>query len=103
MINWPCTRKTSPLIRERLGVLLSFAVVIQNARNFLINSSLVSNVTQLPGYYDFAKRVFFHIRNHGYAGAVPLIESDLVLFRSWGFSGVVLRGLARLQGVLVEM
>ena len=95
-------RVTSPEIRRRLVILLGWAVVLQNAKNYLVGCNVVRSPTQLPGFYDFAKRCYFHIRNHGYAGAVPLIKSDIALFESWDFSGPVLRDLARLQGVLVE-
>jgi hypothetical protein len=89
-------------VYSRLWTLMFWKLVIQNARVYLINSNLVTGPRDLPGYYDFAKRVYFHIRNSGYAGAVPLVESERDLFKGWGFSGVVLRGLALLQGVRVE-
>lgn len=47
--------------------------------------------------------VFFHIRGSGYAGAVPLVQQDVELFEAWGFRGDVLRGLALLQGVAVQV
>lgn len=77
-------------------------LMIQNARVFLLNHDLVSSVAELPGYYNFCKRVMFHIRDSGYAAALPLVESDRDLFVSRGFSGVVLRDLARLQGIRIQ-
>ena len=56
----------------------------------------------MPGYFQFVRNVFYHIRRAGYAGAVPLIQADVVQWKQWGFSGNVLRDLARLQGVMVE-
>jgi hypothetical protein len=95
-------RVISPEIRRRLWILTGWAVVLQNAKNYLLGSNVVRSPTQLPGFYDFSKRCYFHIRNHGYAGAVPLIQADLNLFKSWGFSASVLQSLALLQGVVVE-
>ena len=93
----PGGRVSSPLIRSRLWTLLFWKLMVQNARVFLINSNLVGSPRDLPGYYDFVKRVFFHIKNHGHANAVPLIEADVAQFKQWGFSGNILRDLARLQ------
>jgi len=77
-------------------------LVIQEARVYLINTNSVSSWLPLTGYYDFVKRVFFHLRDGGYANAVPLIQADVIQFEQWGFNGNVLRALARLQGVVVE-
>jgi hypothetical protein len=93
---------TSPAIRERLWLLMDWALVLLNAKNFLIKRNAVGSVALLTGYYDFAKRVFFHVRDSGYEEAVPLIQSDVELFKSWGFSGRVLRSLALLQGIVIQ-
>jgi hypothetical protein len=95
-------RVMSPEIRRRLWVLMGWAVVLQNAKNYLVGCSLVRSPTQLPGFYDFSKRCYFHLRNVGYPAAVPLIQSDVELFKSWGFSGDVLRSLALLQGIRIQ-
>jgi hypothetical protein len=78
-------------------------LVIQQARVYLLNRNLVGSPVPLPGYHDFCKRVMFHIRNHGYAGAAPLLQAHVELFKSWGLSEPVLRGLARLPGVAVTV
>jgi hypothetical protein len=95
-------RVTSPLIRRNLWTLLDFGWTIQLTRVFLINSNLIRSSVQLSGYLDFAKRCFFHIKNHGYAAAIPLIQADVDLFKSWGFSASLLQSLALSQGVVIE-
>ena len=77
--------------------------MIQEARRFLINSNAVSQVVPLPGYYDFVKRVFWHIRDSGYVEAVPMIQADVTQFKAWGFNGELLHGLTLLQGVAVDV
>ena len=89
-------------LRKKFVTWFDDLTTLQNARVFLINSNMVDGPRQLPGYFQFVRNCFYHIRRAGYAGAVPLIESDRDLFKSWGFSGFVLAGLARLQGVRVE-
>jgi hypothetical protein len=91
----------SPLY-QRLWILFEWKLVVQQARVYLIGSNLVSGPRDLPGYYDFAKRVMFHIKNVGAAAAAPLIQADAKLFKSWNFSGQVLASLARLQGIVVS-
>lgn len=93
---------TSPLIRSRLWTLMYWTIELLKAKNYLINSNLISSTIQLPGYYGFSKRIFFHLRDVGYQAAVPLIESDRNLFKSCGFNGDVLQGLARLQGIQIS-
>jgi hypothetical protein len=95
-------RVTSPFIRRNLWTLLDFGWTIQLARVFLINSNLMGSLVQLPGYLDFAKRCFFHIKNHGYRAAIPLVQADVEQFKQWGFTASMLQSLALLQGVVVE-
>jgi hypothetical protein len=71
---------------------------IQEARVYLISHDLVSSVVQLPGYFDFVRKVFQRIR----AGEISLIQLDVVQWKAWGFSGPVLSDLALLQGVVVQ-
>jgi hypothetical protein len=98
----PNDRVTSPAIRERLWLLMDWARMLLNAKNYLIHQNLVGSPVPLTGYYDFAKRMFFHVRDSGYEAAVPLIQSDIELFKSWGFSATLLKSLALLQGVIIE-
>ena len=93
-------RSTDP--QSGFWTLLQWKLAIQEARVYLINSNSVSQVIPLPGYYDFVKRVFFHIRDQEYTGAGPLIQADVDQFKSWGFSGELLAGLALLQGIRIE-
>jgi hypothetical protein len=73
-----------------------------NSKNFLIKTNAVASVALLPGYYDFVKRVFFHIRDSGYQTAAGLIQAEADQFKSWGYSGRVLRNLALLQGIVIQ-
>lgn len=85
-------------LRKKFVIWFVDLTTLQNARVFLINSNKVSTVRDLPGYYQFVRNVFYHIRR----GETNLIQSDVEVWKGWGFSGNVLRGLARLQGVRVE-
>jgi hypothetical protein len=82
---------------------MDWALVLLNAKNFLIKRNAVGSVALLTGYYEFVRRVFFHIRDVGYANAAPLIQADIVQWKSWGFSERVLQSLALLQGVVIKV
>jgi hypothetical protein len=81
---------------------MDWARTLLNAKNYLIRENLIGSSIYLPTFYDFSKRCFFHLRDLSRSDAVAAIESDIALFESYGFSGVVLRSLARLQGVVVQ-
>jgi hypothetical protein len=88
-------------LRKKFVTWFADLTTLQNARVFLLNNNKVSHPTELPGYFQFVRDVFYFILRNGYAGAVPLIESDRDLFKGRGFSGDVLRSLALLQGIRI--
>lgn len=89
-------------LRKKFVVWFDDLTTLQNARLYLLRNGNVSTVRDLPGYFQFVRNTFYHIRNSGFAGAVPLIQADVVQWKQFGFSGEVLSSLALLQGVVVE-
>jgi hypothetical protein len=82
---------------------MDWALVLLNAKNFLMRSNLVTSGIPLPAYYEFARRCFFHVRDVGFKAAAALVSADIDAFVSYGFNRDILHGLARLQGVAVEV
>lgn len=95
-------RVTSPQIRSVLWNLFFWRLAVHEPKWYLVNNNLVGSPTLLPGYLDFVKRCYFHVRDIGRDAAIALVQSDVELFKSWNFRGDILQGLALLQGVRIQ-